>query len=52
MTVLATFVWGWLLGAALLGFCMGWIAVVHRAQGVSKLWMRWLALLAAALVAA
>ena len=52
MTVLATFFWGWLLGAALLGFCMGWIAVVHRAQGVSKLWMRWLALLAVALVAA
>ena len=52
MTVLATFFWGWLLGAVLLGFCMGWIAVVHRAQGVSKLWMRWLALLAVALVAA
>ncbi|MBR0899512.1 MULTISPECIES: hypothetical protein [Bradyrhizobium] len=52
MTVLATFFWGWLLGAALLGFCMGWIAVVHRAQGVSKVWMRWLALLAVALIAA
>lgn len=52
MTVLATFFWGWLLGAALLGFCMGWIAVVHRAQGASKVWMRWLALLAVALVAA
>ena len=52
MAALATFFWGWLLGALLLGFCMGWIAVVHRAQGVSKVWMRWLALLAAALVAA
>ncbi len=52
MTVLATFFWGGLLGAALLGSCMGWLAVVHRAQGVSKLWMRWLALLAVALVAA
>ena len=52
MTALATFFWGWLLAAALLGFCMGWIAVVHRAQGVSKLWIRLLALLAAALVAA
>ncbi|MES5487642.1 hypothetical protein QMZ05_33255 [Bradyrhizobium sp. INPA03-11B] len=52
MTVLATFFWGWLLGAALLGFGMGWIAVVHRAQAVSRVWMIWLALLAAALVAA
>ncbi|UGY18065.1 hypothetical protein [Bradyrhizobium septentrionale] len=52
MTVLATFFWGWLLGAALLGFGMGWIAVVHRAQGVSKVWIGWLSLLAAALVAA
>jgi len=31
---------------------MGWIAVVHRAQGVPKVWMRWLALLAIALIAA
>ena len=52
MTALATFFWGWLLAALLLGFGMGWIAVVHRAQGVSKVWIRWLALLAAALVAA
>ena len=52
MTALATFFWGWLLAALLLGFGMGWIAVVHRAQGVPKIWMRWLALLAVALVAA
>ena len=52
MTALATFFWGWLLGAFLLGFCMGWIAVVHRARGVSKLQMRLLSLLAIALVAA
>ena len=37
MTYLATFHWGWLLGALLLGFGMGWIAVVHRGQGVSKI---------------
>ncbi|VIO67684.1 hypothetical protein CI41S_10550 [Bradyrhizobium ivorense] len=49
---LATFFWGWLLAALLLGFGMGWIAVVHRAQGVSRMWMRWLALLAIALLAA
>lgn len=52
MTALTTFFWGWLLAALLLGFGMGWIAVVHRAQGVPKLWMRWLAVLAVALVAA
>ncbi|MCC8940984.1 hypothetical protein H8A99_32250 [Bradyrhizobium sp. Arg68] len=52
MMALATFFWGWLLAALLLGFGMGWIAVVHRAQGVSRMWMRWLALLAVALLAA
>jgi hypothetical protein len=52
MMALATFFWGWLLAALLLGFGMGWIAVVHRAQGVSRIWMRWLALLAVALLAA
>jgi hypothetical protein len=30
---------------------MGWIAVVHRGPGVSRVLARWLALLAAALVA-
>jgi hypothetical protein len=30
---------------------MGWIAVVHRGQGVSKVTSRWLAVLAAVLVA-
>ena len=34
-----------------LGLAMGWIAVVHRGQGVSKTTARWLAGLAAALVA-
>ncbi len=52
MAALATFFWGWLLASLLLGFCMGWIAVVHRAQGVSKMGIRWLSLLAVALVAA
>jgi hypothetical protein len=31
---------------------MGWIAVVHRGPGVSKVTSRWLAVLVAALVAA
>ena len=52
MVYLATFHWVWLLGSLLLGFAMGWIAVVQRGQGVSKVTSRWLAVLAAALVAA
>ena len=51
MTYLAAFHWGWLLAALLLGFCMGWVAVVHRGQGVSKITARWLAGLAVILVA-
>jgi hypothetical protein len=52
MVWLATFFWGWLLASLLLGLAMGWISVVHRGQGVSKTVARWLAALAAALVAA
>ena len=52
MAYLVTFHWGWLLASLLLGFAMGRIAVVHRGQGVSKVMARWLAGLAAALVAA
>jgi len=51
MAYLVTFHWGWLLASLLLGLAMGWIAVVHRGQGVSKRTARWLAVLAAALVA-
>jgi len=50
MTYLAAFHWGWLLASLLLGLATGWIAVVHRGQGVSKVTSRWLAALAAALV--
>ena len=52
MVFLLTFDWGWLLASLLLGLAMGWIAVVQRSQGVSKVTSRWLAALAAALVAA
>lgn len=51
MAYLVTFHWGWLLGALLLGLAMGWIAVVHRGPGVSRVVARWLAALVAALLA-
>ena len=52
MVFLLTFHWGWLLGSALLGLAMGWIAVVHRGPVVSKRMSRWLSLLALVLVVA
>jgi hypothetical protein len=52
MAYLVQFHWGWLLGSALLGLAMGWIAVVQRGEGLSKRAASWLAALAAALVAA
>jgi hypothetical protein len=52
MILLATFHWGWLLLASLLGFAMGWIAVVHRGHGVSKSLSGWLGALVAVLLAA
>ena len=51
MAYLVTFQWGWLLASLLLGLAMGWIAVVHRGQGVSRRISWWLAGLVAALVA-
>jgi len=36
MMVLANFVWGWLLGALLLGFAAGWVSVVHRGPALSN----------------
>ena len=51
MAYLLAFHWGWLLASLLLGLAMGWIAVVHRGQAVSKRTSRWLGGLVAALVA-
>jgi hypothetical protein len=51
MVLLLIFDWSWLLLSALLGFAVGWIAVVQRGRGVSKRTSRWLAALAVALVA-
>lgn len=52
MPYLLSFHMGWLIGSLLLGFCMGWISVVQRGNGTSKVTARWLGVLAAALVAA
>ena len=52
MTYVASFDRGWLLASLLRGLAMGWIAVVHRGQGVSKRATRWLSVLAVVLVAA
>ena len=52
MAYLVMFHWGWLAASLLLGLAMGWIAVVQRGDGVSGKLARWLAALAAALVAA
>ena len=51
MTYLVTFHSGWLTASLLLGLAMGWIAVVHRGQRVSKRISVWLAVLVAALAA-
>jgi hypothetical protein len=52
MLYLTTFYWGWLLGAVLLGFGMGWISVVQRGKGVSRKLRWWLSALVAGLIAA
>jgi hypothetical protein len=51
MAYLVMFHWGWLLLSWLLGFAMGWIAVVQHGEGVSKPVARGLAVLVAALIA-
>ena len=35
MAYLMTFHWGWLLASVLLGFAMGWIAVVQHGEGIT-----------------
>jgi hypothetical protein len=52
MVYLAGFHWVWLIVSLLLGFAMGWIAVVHRGRGVSKPTARWLSALVLALIVA
>ena len=52
MAYLVSFHWGWLAGSLLLGFLMGWISVVQRGTGTSKIVARCLVVLVAALVGA
>ncbi|WP_439923251.1 hypothetical protein [Nitrobacter sp. JJSN] len=52
MAYLAVFHWGWLAGSLLLGFAMGWIAVVHRGRGVTKRVAQGLLVLVVALIVA
>lgn len=41
MLFLASFNWGWLLGAGVFGLIVGWIAVVRHGEGLSWPVMRW-----------
>jgi hypothetical protein len=41
MVYLVTFNWGWLAGAAAIGFGMGWISPVSRARVLSTAAWRW-----------
>jgi hypothetical protein len=45
MALLVVFHWGWLVESLLLGLAVGWIAVVHRGQGVAAITSLWLAAL-------
>ena len=40
MSYFVTYHWIWLAGAGLIGLGMGWIAVVHRGQALSREMMR------------
>lgn len=40
MAYLIVFNWAWLLAAAVIGLGMGWISVVHRGQGLSRMAVR------------
>lgn len=40
MAYLFIFNWAWMLAAAVIGLGMGWIAVVRRSEGLSRLSLR------------
>ncbi len=51
MSTLASFHWGWLLGAAVIGLIMGWVSIARRSEGLSLPAMRWTLAVIAALIA-
>lgn len=51
MAFLIEFHWGWLAGAGVLGFIMGWIGNVHRIGGISTKSLSWIAVALAIAVA-
>lgn len=51
MSFLVVFHWGWLAGAGLLGLAMGWIAVVQRGDGLSRIALQRIAAVTAVIVA-
>jgi hypothetical protein len=51
MAYLAMFHWGWLGAALLLGFAIGWIAVVHRGRPLSAVMLRRIAIVFAVFAA-
>ncbi|MEH2511123.1 uncharacterized membrane protein (DUF485 family) [Nitrobacteraceae bacterium AZCC 1564] len=52
MLYLAIFNWPWLAASALIGLAMGWIAVVHRGQGLSNTMMQKIGVFVVALIIA
>lgn len=50
MSTLASFHWGWLLAAAVLGLIIGWVSIARRSEGLSSRTMRWTLAAVSALV--
>ncbi len=40
MAYIFFFNWAWMASAAVIGLCMGWVAVVRRSEGLSRLAFR------------
>jgi hypothetical protein len=51
MAYLVAFNWGWLAGAAFIGFAMGWISPISRSRSLSVAGLRWTIAALAGLVA-
>jgi hypothetical protein len=42
MTYICSFNMGWIIGAAVIGFGMGWISPISRSRSLSVMWTRWI----------